>query len=712
MNTTARTFTFVAVAAVATVAAVGARLANRPASVDGFSDVGQLFFADFKDPLKATSLQVVKFDAESREPLTFKVMRNDQGLWLIPSHHDYPAEAKERLAKTATGLYGLKKTALQSRSKDDWARYGVLDPAADAAATLESTATDGKDDSHGTRITLSDASSNALVDLIVGKPVKGQSKQFYVREPDKSSVYIATVETDLSAKFSDWIEPDLLKLNQPDIKSLVIDNYSIDEERGAILKGEILTLSKDTTTSKWTLDGLNADLETLKDAPVTDLARNLDQLKIVGVRPKPAGVNADLTVTREVAQNPLLRQALEIDMQRKGFFIAGSDDGSAKLYSNEGELVAGTSTGVKYTLYFGEIARGSDKDIETGLNEAAEAPAAAASEGATPDGTTAAADATATNDAPKSDPTDDPAIPSDPSKPESGPRRYLLVKVEYDESLLGPKPAEPVAPEKPAILNDAASVDSAATPAVPAADTPATDAPAVTDPAAAAVPETAPPAASDPPAEPVSGAPATEPASTEPASSEPPQNPGSCDEPPAAEPATEQTSSATAEPVQETTPVETPVPTGASETQPEASQEPALSEPATVTTEPAATQPPAESNPAPAPTQPPVDPKAEAQKLYDQALGEYEAAKAAHETAVREWESKAKDGKKRAEDLALRFGAWYYVISAESFEKFKVTRADLVGPKEEPKPADGAAGAAAPGSPPGPNFNLPAAGTP
>lgn len=670
MNATSRTLVFVGVAAVAAVAAMGVRFANRPAAVEGFSDVGQEFFADFKDPLKAMELSVVKYDADAKEPLSFSVKQNEKGLWVIPSHHDYPAEAAERLARTAASLIGIRKVALQSRSKDDWARYGVEDPSAEAASVAPASSED-KDATRGTRITLRDTSSNSLVDLIVGKAVEGREKHFYVRQPDKNPVFIARLDADLSAKFSDWIEPDLLKLNQNDVVRVVVDQYSIDEQQGAILQGDKFEFAKSATDNKWSMSGLDANVESLKETAVTDITRNLDQLKIVGVRPKPEGLNADLTVTREVAQNPLLQKALQADMQRQGFYIARGQDDEVKLVSNEGEVVAGTNNGVKYTLYFGEIARGTAKDIETGLNEPKAAEGEAAAEGDK-------APEAATEEAPKLDGT------------ESGPRRYLLVKVEFDESLLGDKPTEPVAPEKPAILNEGAAP---ATPDAKPADAPANEAPAA-DPAAPDATKSDAPAAETPAAD----APKEEPAKEEPAPEAVPEksaDPGSCDEA-ATEPAASEAGVADeakpAEPAQEAA---------------APAAEPVAQEPATAA--PADEAKPADANAAAAaaPAQPPVDPKAEAQKQYDQAMGEYEAAKAGFEGALKAWEGRSKDGKKKAEELAQRFGSWYYVISADSFEKFKLTRETVVGPKEEEKPADPAAG------PPGgsiPGFDLPGLG--
>jgi hypothetical protein len=422
---------------------------------------------------------------------------------------------------------------------------------------------------------------------------------------------------------------------------------------------------------------LNPDIESLKEAAVTDITKNLDQLKIVGVRPKPEGLNADLTVSPEVAQNPLMRQVLQTDMQRQGFYIARGENNQVKLVSNEGELLAGTNNGVRYTLYFGEIARGTAKDIETGLNDKKPAEGEAKTEGgeAKADGEKGAEGAEA-----------DAAKPEDkPEDSESGPRRYLLVKVDYDESLLGPKPTEPVAPEKPAILNEEAAPAPAEDkkPDAPA-DAPKADAPPADAPKDAPAAEEKPAADAAPKEE--SPAP------------EKPADPGSCDEPAAAEPvaAAEPAAAEPAAPAQDAAPAAEAKPTEPAAAVPAQEGQPA----------PADGEQPAAEAPA-ASAQPPVDPKAEAQKQYDQSMGEYEAAKAGFAGALKAWESKAKEGKKKADELSSRFGAWYYVISAESFEKFKLTRDAVVGPKEEPKPADGAA---VPGLGGPPSFDLPGLG--
>src|SRR5258707_1171087 len=111
MNELKKTLVFVGVALALTGTAVLATW-PRGASPEAFSDQGQPFFSTFKDPTIASSLEVVDFDEATADPRAFQVMLKGSGKdarWVIPSHHDYPADAKDRLAKTAAGVIDLKK---------------------------------------------------------------------------------------------------------------------------------------------------------------------------------------------------------------------------------------------------------------------------------------------------------------------------------------------------------------------------------------------------------------------------------------------------------------------------------------------------------------------------------------------------------------------------------------------------------------------------
>jgi len=81
-------------------------------------------------------------------------------------------------------------------------------------------------------------------------------------------------------------------------------------------------------------------------------------------------------------------------------------------------------------------------------------------------------------------------------------------------------------------------------------------------------------------------------------------------------------------------------------------------------------------------------------------MGEYEAAKAAFPGALKAWEDRAKEGQKRVRELSTRFSGWYYVITAESFEKFQLNRAAVVEPKSAtPAPEAPPGGPGFPGLP-------------
>lgn len=623
MNSTSRTLTFVGVAAVSALIAWGGWSASQPSSVEGFGDIGQEFFSDFDDALAARSLTVVDYDDEVKDIVEFSVKQDEKGLWVIPSHHDYPAEAKERLAKTATSLMGVKKTAIQSRLKDDWKRFGVVDPSAEGIGTTEE---------RGTRLTLADGSGNPLVDLIIGNQVEGRSGHYFVREPENDNTYVSEMQVDLSAKFSDWIEPDLLKMSSSDVVKVTLDNYSINEEQGTVEGKEKLDFAKADlkSTGKWELDGLDAETEELDDSPITSLVTNLDQLKIVGVRKKPEGMSGNLRLPPQLQQ--AMQASFDREMSARGFFYGGDENGEKRLYANEGDMIAGLSNGVEYSLYFGEIARGTGKDIEVGLTSEEEAKSAdeAKGEGETEDGT-------------------------DDEK--DGPRRYLFLKAAFNEALLGERPVAPVEPVKPEILEPAA-VEEEQSPAVEEVKT-----------EDAATEEGEPEELSD--AE-------KHEAAVEAAAKEEDQEESQAVEA-TDEPAVDESVAVETEaepPVESTDPAEeaavvreeTPAP-GKVEDAAKATGD----KPADAVKEDAAP-----AKPAP----PEKDPKQIAQEDYSRAMASYIAEARSYDAKLQAFEAKVKAGQEKADELSQRFAAWYYVISSDSFDKFRVTRTDIIKKKE------------------------------
>jgi hypothetical protein len=74
---------------------------------------------------------------------------------------------------------------------------------------------------------------------------------------------------------------------------------------------------------------------------------------------------------------------------------------------------------------------------------------------------------------------------------------------------------------------------------------------------------------------------------------------------------------------------------------------------------------------------------------YEGQLTLYKSQKAAYEEDKKEYDEKLKAGKAKEAELNNRFGEWYYVIPATSYENLTFTRADIVQAKTKP-PMDAA----------------------
>lgn len=407
-----KTIVFVALAALTTSAAV-VKMPDRSGKSPVFNDQGEKFFPAFEDPNLATTLEVVGYDEATATATPFKVTMKD-GKWVIPSHHDYPADAKQRLVDTATGVIGLSKDTVRSDRVEDHEAFGVLDP-------LDTKVTGVK--GFGKRVTIKDASDRVLADFIIGKEVKDKPEQHYVRVPGQNRTYGVNVKADLSTRFGDWIETNLLKLDATRIRKIVFDNHKVDPEQGRLIPGNKVTISRKDSSSPWTIDGdpipPGKELDTEK---VLALTNALGDLKIVGVRPKPEGLTRDIVFGSTAEFKPTTRAAAQ-SLISKGFYP--TDRG---LLSNQGQIFVYTEDGAEYILRYGEVVFGVGDELTAG----------------TPSKKADAKDADKTKDAPK-------AQSGETEGSSEG--RYLFVTAILDPTSLPPPPAQPVAdptfPEDP-----------------------------------------------------------------------------------------------------------------------------------------------------------------------------------------------------------------------------------------------------------------------
>lgn len=324
------------------------RTANRV-----IDDQGQILFPEFKDPLEAQAMEVIEYNPDTATVTPFQVQQKN-GLWSIPSHYDYPAEAKQRLAKTATGLIDLKKDTIRSDEISDHEILGVVDPLDTKTTTLTG---------RGKRITLrKQANGEVLADLIIGNELKDRPGMRFVRLPNSPRTYAINLNLDLSTRFADWITQDLLQLESNRIRQIVIDRHRADPSRGILVPGEVTTLKRGDTPNTWEIDNPDPSKK-VNSAKLTEMSNALTGLKILGVRPKPSGLTKDLKESAD-GQFKLSQQAL-LSLQSRGFYRTRQ----GTLVSNQGEIRVGTDQGVVYVLRFGEVTVADGEALSAGTSD-------------------------------------------------------------------------------------------------------------------------------------------------------------------------------------------------------------------------------------------------------------------------------------------------------------------------------------------------------
>ena len=312
---------------------------------------GQVLFKDFQDPTKAASLEIVRYDTDKNKVESLKVAKTG-GIWSLPSHGNYPADAQDQLKDAAGSMLGVKALGLATEFAEEHHLFGVLDP----TQKVE----DSKKKDVGMLVVIGDGKGGELARMIIGKPVKDQAGQRFVRIAEGQTftdhVYVAKVDVEkLPTDFNKWIERDLLKLNPLDVQRMTLMDYSVLKEDGAFFAQKRMeaAVSWDTLNGVWNLDGFKVftqnrphdaalgEGEELNKQKLDEMKTALDDLKIEDVKRKPAG--GDPLKPNPEAQNLMVKMG----------FIPARDQ---KLYSTNGEVQIDLKDGVKYILRFGDIA--------------------------------------------------------------------------------------------------------------------------------------------------------------------------------------------------------------------------------------------------------------------------------------------------------------------------------------------------------------------
>lgn len=336
----------------------------RATTIDLEEIVGSTLFEKFDDPLEARSFEIVRYDDVRNDVNRFTVNQVD-GRWVIPSHANYPADAEEQMKKAATVLIGLEVLGTATEIDSEHEMFGVVEPQPEK---LEPGAK-----GVGTLVSMKNSAGDALAELIIGKEVKDVENGHFVRVPGQSTVMVVKIQDeDLSTKFEDWIEKDLLQLSSFDVEEVTFNDYSLITRRNPLGQEQValdprlkMTVSSESS-GDWDMKEFIryspeeasvqlAESEELNTENLNQLKNALDDLEIIDVRRKPEGLGADLRAGNEIK----IDLETFTSLKSRGFY-AVQNQGATEILSTNGDLTVTTKDGVQYVLRFGDLATSQD----------------------------------------------------------------------------------------------------------------------------------------------------------------------------------------------------------------------------------------------------------------------------------------------------------------------------------------------------------------
>ncbi len=361
-------FTSVAVVLLAAAWVTWPRVA--PPTVD--DTINKPLFDEF-ETADAKRLEILRYDTNAENLEEFSVKQTEYG-WVIPSKENYQADATDQMQKAANLLANMVVIQVATDSSDDHELYGVIEPKEGETKLGQ--------EGVGTLVNLKGDNDSSLASAIIGKRVKNQEQNRFVRLPNQNRVYVCEVDLEiLSTDFKDWIEKDLLRLNKWDIQGLTLKEYQTDlfkvsptQLQAVPNKKFDVNLKFDGT--KWGLDKLVEYKAKEGEAPVgteykmteneelnlerlDTLVTELNQVQLTDVERKPSGLKADLTADMEFLQ----KRENQISVQSHGFYLFPTKEGRFEVLSENGDMIISMKNGVEYLVRFGRM------EVESSIDE-------------------------------------------------------------------------------------------------------------------------------------------------------------------------------------------------------------------------------------------------------------------------------------------------------------------------------------------------------
>ncbi|MBE6425851.1 MAG: DUF4340 domain-containing protein [Planctomycetaceae bacterium] len=335
--------------------------------------VEKVLFPELHDVMDVASLSLASVEKSGR--IARLEVRKVNGQWILSSFSGYPANAQNRMVEVVSALSGLEVLRVVGEDAETRKKCGVLEPEDSQSAAPEE---------RGDQIVIRNASGKVLLDLILGHETEDGSGKYYVRRGGQNPVYIVKMDpSKLSAKFIDWIERDLLKIQPSDIGSLFaldcqLDLHAQDQGTAFNHRGQFSIEQKYLEDPDWVLvsnlrmfgngmrdmgmpTGMTLDLPMLRK-----VSQALADMRIASVQRKPEGI---LKAFR-TPENIQLTQEQDLMLQKCGFCVLPMNLGNGvvnSLFSTDGQVHVYTKNGIVYRLFFGGIAgQEALEDLELG----------------------------------------------------------------------------------------------------------------------------------------------------------------------------------------------------------------------------------------------------------------------------------------------------------------------------------------------------------
>ncbi|GDY12301.1 hypothetical protein LBMAG53_11790 [Planctomycetota bacterium] len=330
-----------------------------PPATSSASDADSVVIGKQVAPEQIGSLLVASWDKDTASNKIFQVKR-EAGAWVIPSHHNYPADGNTRTSRVAGSLLGLKRGMPVPIGNDHdkaLAELELLDPLAKDVVAK---------DGFGKVVKLADLSGAEVLNLIIGKAASTGDGHRYVREQGSNKVYTAKIsDFEITTKFTDFVEPNPLKLDKADVRALTVADYTVDEASGQVIERSETHFSRPTGDGAWATPKAPTGKQPSKTT-VDAILSQVTGLQLVSVRPFEPGWLKDRGFF--LSNDPKVlawSKSLKVELAKKQLAI----------FANEGRLDVTTKDGLRYSLLFGEIA--PDDAADTAAEKAKKDPAKA-----------------------------------------------------------------------------------------------------------------------------------------------------------------------------------------------------------------------------------------------------------------------------------------------------------------------------------------------